>query len=96
MAAGDVYNQGISEVAQNEYFDIRPPSGTEVVIHNINHSTDCTLEFYDGANSISIESKTGAGAWSGCFYHCTNSKYYRVKNTNASANNISCDGIQTK
>ncbi len=96
MAAGDVFNAGVSAVAQNEYFNIRPSAGVEVVIHNISHSTNAVLEFYDGTNSIQIDTKPGAGAWMGMFLHCTNAKYYRVKNTGASSNNIACDGVQTK
>lgn len=96
MAKGDVYAQGISPIAQNSYFNIQPDANTECVIHNISHSTDAVLEYYDGTNSVVINTQTGAGAWMGMFLHCTNSKYYRVKNTNASSNNICCDGVYTK
>ena len=96
MAAGDVYNQGITAVAQNNYFNIQPSAGVEVVIHNITHSTDAVLEFYDGTAAVTVDSVTGGGSWQKYQLHCTNSKYYRVKNTNASPNNICCDGVQTK
>lgn len=96
MAAGDVFNQGITATAQNAYFDIQPSAGVEVVIHNITHSTDATLEFYDGTNYVVVDTQTGSGAWMGMFLHCTNGKRYRVKNTNAASNNICCDGVQTK
>lgn len=96
MAKGDVYQQGITSVAQNGYFSIQPTAGVELVIHNICHSTDATLEYYDGTNYISVDSQLANGSWAGMYLHCTNSKYYRIKNTNSSANLIACDGVQTK
>ena len=96
MIKGDVFNQGVTAVAQNAYFNIQPEAGVEVVIHNINHSTDAVLEFFDGTTAVTVDTQTGNGAWMGMFLHCTNSKYYRVKNTNASSNNICCDGVVTK
>lgn len=96
MAIGDIYTQGISSIAASGYFSIQPVSGAEVVIHNINHSSDAILEFYDGSNFIQIDTHTGNGRWMGMFLHCTNTKYYRVKNITASSIFISCDGVQTK
>jgi len=96
MAAGDIYNQGITSVAAGAYFDIQPAVGVEVVIHNITHGTDSQLEFYDGTNFVVVDTQTGNGSWMWMFLHCTNSNYYRVKNTNAPSNNICCDGVQTK
>lgn len=96
MAAGDVYNLGVSAVALNAYFNMQPPAGQECVIHNITHSTDAVLEFFDGTNSVVVDTQNGSGAWMGVFLHCTNTKYYRVKNSNASSNNICCDGMYTK
>lgn len=96
MAAGEVFNQGITTVSVGGYFTIQPASGVEVVIHNISHSTDAILEFYDGTNYITVDSHSGNGAWMGMFLHCTSSKYYRVKNSNGSiANLIACDGVRT-
>jgi hypothetical protein len=96
MAAGDVYQLGVSAVAQNNYFNMQPGAGTEIVIHNISHSTDAVLEFYDGATAVTVDTIAGNGSWMGVFLHCTNTKYYRVKNTNAASNNICADGIYTK
>jgi len=96
MAAGDIYNQGVTSVAQNAYFDIQPTTGVEVVIHNISHSADSVLEYYDGTTAVTVDTQIGNGSWMGMFLHCTNSKYYRVKNINAAASNICCDGVQTK
>ena len=96
MAAGDIYNQGITSVAAGSYFDIQPAAGVEVVIHNISHGTDCQLEFYDGTNFIVSDTHIGNGSWMDVALHCTNTKRYRVKNIGASATNIACDGVQTK
>ena len=96
MAAGDVYQAGVAATAQNAYLVLQPGAGTEIVVHNIAHSTDATLEWYDGATAIAVDSQMGAGAWVGEFFHCSNSKYYRVKNTNAASNNIAADGMYTK
>lgn len=96
MARGDVFNQGVSTVAQNGYFNMQPPVDTECVVHNISHSTDAVLEYYDGTTSVPADAHIGSGSWMGMYLHCTNSKYYRVRNANASSNNICCDGIITK
>jgi hypothetical protein len=96
MARGDVYNKGVDEIDIDAYFNIQPPEGVEVVIHNISRSDDAILEFYDGTTAVTVDTQVGQGSWMGMFLHCTNSKYYRIKNTNVSSNNICCDGIQTK
>jgi uncharacterized protein (DUF2147 family) len=96
MAAGDAFIKGVTATAQNAYLNLQPDSGTECIIHNISHSTDATLEFYDGTTAVTVDVKTGAGSWMGMYLHCTNTKYYRVKNTNVASNNLCCDGVQTK
>lgn len=96
MIAGDVYQQGVTAVAQDAYFSMQPAVGTEVVIHNISHSIDAVLEFFDGTTAVVVDTQISSGSWMGMFLHCTNSKYYRVKNTNAASNNICCDGVATK
>lgn len=96
MAAGDVFNQGVTAVAQDAYFNMQPAAGVEVVVHNISHSTDAVLEYFDGTTAVVVSSHVGGGAWMGMFLHCTNSKYYRIKNTNAASNNICCDGMTSK
>jgi molybdopterin-binding protein len=96
MAAGDVFNLGVTSVSTNSYFNIQPNSGVEVVIHNITHSADAQLEFYDGSTAIAVDIHPSAGAWMGMFLHCTDTKYYRVKNTNAASATMCCDGVVTK
>lgn len=96
MAIGDIYAQGITSVAASGYFSIQPPDGVEIVIHNINHSTDSILEYFDGTNFIQIDTQIGSGGWMGMFLHCTHDKYYRVQNISGGVNFISCDGVVTK
>ena len=96
MAVGDRYTPAIVTVAQNSYANLQPPVGTEVVVHNIAHSTDATLEKFDGTIAITTDAQTGTKPWMGMNLHCTNSVYYRVKNTNATDNNIGWDGVVTK
>jgi hypothetical protein len=96
MAAGDVYQVGVTAVAQNAYLNLQPSAGVEIVVHNIIHSSDATLEWYDGSTAITVDSQTGDGCWVSEFFHCTNSKYYRVKATAVAGSNIAADGMTTK
>lgn len=95
MAAGDVYNQGVTTITTVP-FAIQPGAGVEVVIHNITHSASATLEYYDGTNAVTVDTQTGAGSWMGMFLHCTNGKFYRVSSVGNASNNICCDGMVTK
>lgn len=95
MAVGDVIST-ISSIATGSYLDICPSAGNEWVIHNIHHEDQAELYFYDGVNLVLVDSDTEQGSWSGFFFHCTNNKYYRVKNTAGTAKLISYDGIVTK
>ena len=95
MPVGDVVST-ISSIAAGAYLDIQPGSGIEWVIHNIHHEDQVEIYFYDGTNSILVDVDAGQGSWTGQFFHCTNTKYYRVKNTAASAKLIGYDGIITK
>lgn len=96
MTKGDVFSPGVISTAQNAFYNLQPEVGVEVVVHNISHSVDATLEFFDGTTAVAVDTQTGNGSWMGMFLHCTNDKYYRVKNTNATNNNICCDGVVTK
>lgn len=96
MAIGAIYNQGVTAVAQLEYLEIRPAAGVECVIHNITHATDAVLEFFDGTTAVTVDTQLGSGAWMGMFLHCTNAKYYRVRNMAGGVNNMCCDGVVTR
>jgi hypothetical protein len=99
MAAGDIYTQGIERIEGGGTFSMKPSLGTEVVIHNVCHTGDCTLEFFDEGAGLSIQNidkQLGNGAWMGMFLHCTHSKYYRVVDNSGKDNFMSCDGVVTK
>lgn len=95
MAAGDIYNQGITTITSGE-FAMRPATGIEVVVHNISHSASATLQFTDGTDTIDVDTQTGAGSWMGMRLHCTNGKYYKVVSVGSVINKIAADGVYTK
>ena len=95
MALGDVISATAS-LGTGTLCSIQPGEGVEWLIHNIGHEAEAELYFYDGANSILMDSDTAGGAWIGLFLHCTNSKYYQIKNTNAETKLVSYDGVVTK
>lgn len=93
MAIGAVKG-GLSSIAAGARLTIQP-SGSEVwTIHNIFTEDSATLEWTDGTNVLAFDSQTGKGAWTGMFFHVTNSLYIRVKNDAASAKLIGYSGVQ--
>ena len=96
MAVGDVVS-GQSSIAAAAYLDIQPSAGVEWVIHNIYHEYDIELSQYDGTNTLVFDTDAGVGVYARYAFHCTNSRWIRVKNTDASlARLIGYDGIVTK
>ena len=95
MAVGDVVSNIVS-VASGAFLDIQPSAGKEWVIHNISHADQAELYFFDGTNNLLVDIDPGQGSWTGFFFHCTNSRYYRVKNIIGSAQLIGFDGVETK
>jgi hypothetical protein len=95
MAAGDVYQAGPTSLATNAFLNAQPGGGVEVTVHNIYCGAAAELYYYDGANSILIDQIETGGGWLNQAFHCTNSKYIRVKNTGASAY-FAVDGMVTK
>lgn len=94
MAKGDVVS-GLSSVNAAAFLDIQPGAGVEWSIHNLSFASDIELYYYDGTNSIKVDSDTGGGSFRREALHCTNSRYYRVKNVAASAQLIGYDGVVT-
>jgi hypothetical protein len=94
MAVGDTFN-GLSSVSSGSYLDIQPSGTVEAVIHNIYHSSDVQLEYFDGTNSVVFDSASGMGVYAKYSFHVTNAKRIRVKNTSGSAQLIGYDGIVT-
>lgn len=96
MAVGDIVSTNAS-IAAGAYLAIQPSAGIEAVVHNIYHSHDITIEWYDGTNAIACTGTlSGAGIETNLQCHCTNAFYIRVKNADGSARRIGYDGIQTK
>lgn len=96
MAVGDTVT-AVTSTANGAYLTIQPGSGAEWIVHNITvpEGTSAELYKYDGSNEIKIDTITGGG-WLGYFFHCTNSIYYRVKNTSGSTAYLGYDGIVSK
>jgi len=96
MAAGDVADFGPTNTASGSYLDLQPNAGVEVVIHNIAYGGAMELYRYDGTNQILVDADSGGGSREGLFLHCTNTKRYRIKNTDAASQLLSADGMTTK
>lgn len=96
MAAGDVYTQGPTSVADQAYLDVQPSAGTEIVIHNIWHEGDVTISRYDGSNDLPCGSLPGPMVESRLAMHCTNTNRFRIRNTAGSPKLIAVDGVYTK
>lgn len=86
---------GLTLIANGEYFDIKPSSGVEWIIHNITYDGAVELYFSDGTNNLNFDSDTGKGARLGFVYRCTNTRYYRVKNVSGAPILVGFDGIQS-
>lgn len=95
MAIGDVVN-GIALVQPGEYLNMKPAAGIEWVIHNITFGGAAEIYYTDGTIEVKFDAEEAWGGRMGFVYHCTNTKYYRVKNASASAIVIGFDGVQTK
>ena len=99
MAAGDAYIKDPVSVAANGFLDLQPAANTEIVVHNVYvNGTGKAVEFYfyDGTNSILFDSDTADGSRQGVAWHCTNTRYVRVKNVSGAALLIAADGMYTK
>lgn len=95
MPIGDVAN-GLASVASGAYLEIQPGAGVEWVIHNIYHESDIELYFYDGASNLLFDSEVGKGAYARFAFHVTNTRWIRVKNTNAAPKLVGYDGVVTR
>lgn len=94
MAVGDIISN-IASVAANAYIDIQPGAGAEWVIHNVLWDGACELYFYDGTNLLKVDADTSYGGRLGTVFHCTNTKYYRIKAITATRL-LGYDGVVTK
>jgi hypothetical protein len=98
MAVLDVFHQGPTSTANNAFLTIQPAGTIEVVIHNIIVPTGAAmeLEFYDGTNLIKCDEDAVFGSRFGLQLHCTNAKYYRVKNVSGGTVFLAADGVRTR
>lgn len=94
MAVGDVV-QGLSSITTGNYLDIQPTAGAEWVIHNVMWDKAVEVYFSDGTNNLKLDIDTSYGGRIGTVFHCTNSKYYRIK-ANGATTLIGYDGVVTK
>jgi hypothetical protein len=92
---GDVFSNLDDDVADDGYLAAQPAADHEAIAHNFGAGGDAELYFYDGADQILMATITGGGSISGVF-HCTNTKYYRIKNVNGDAQHLSYDGSYSK
>ena len=95
MAVGDVKSD-LQVVASGAFFDIKPPTGEEWVIHNIYHSAEAELYFTDGTNMIKISKHDSEGGWLCYWFHVTETHWLKVKNISTGDAYIGYDGVQTK
>lgn len=96
MAAGDIANFGPTSTADAAFLALQPGAGVEIVIHNIGYEGAMELYYYDGTNQVKMDEDVTAGSRLGVFLHCTNAKYYRIKNVSGGAVNLCADGMTTK
>lgn len=97
MALGDAVTCIPTSVAAGASLTIRPASGEEWIIHNIEGAIGYPLEIYktDGTNPILFDSNP-SGGFIGYAFHVTYTSYFTIKNTDASSRYISYDGIVSK
>jgi len=86
----------LSATAASGTLDIKPPAGEEWIVHNVYHDGPATLYKTDGTNTVTIDTDTSGGVWSGFFFHVTNSHYLQVKNDDSSSKVLGYDGIRSK
>ena len=98
MAAGDVFQEGPTSIADAAFLDIQPAASVEWVIHNVYVPKDKAVEFYvfDGTNSILFDSAVSGGTRFSHNWHVTNGIYRRIKNISGGAIFLAADGIVTK
>lgn len=89
------YTPSAAAVAVNGYYNMQPSAGIDFIVHNVITSGAATLERYDSVNDIAIivAASTMAMAWMALQLHCSNTVYYRVKNTGGSSINVCADGV---
>jgi len=98
MAAGDVFQEGPTSIADNGFLDIQPGASVEWVIHNVLVDGGVAVEFYyyDGTNSIRFDTDSVDGTRYHLNLHATNGTRVRVKNVSGGTVFLAADGMVTK
>ncbi len=98
MAAGDVFQEGPTSIADDGFLDIQPGASIEWVIHNVYVPLGIAVEFeyFDGTNLIKFDEDTSDGTRFMVNWHATNGSRVRVKNVSGGAAFLAADGIVTK
>jgi len=86
----------ITSVANNAFLDVQPGAGVEWVIHNLMFGGAFELYWYDGTNSILIDSEGANGGRTNLVYHVTNGVRLRMKNTSGGTTFLGYSGVITK
>jgi hypothetical protein len=98
VAVLDVVWFGPTSVGNGNYLSLQPAGSTEVVIHNVHVPVDKAVQFvvWDGTNEIVIDDDATYAGRQGVQWHCTNAKYYRVKNVSGAPIFLAADGVVTR
>lgn len=96
MAVGDKVTIAPTSVANNGFLDIRPGSGVEWTIQNLEYSGAVELYKTDGTNSVKVDNDTTGGGRIGLYLNATNAVYWQLKNVSGANAFLSYDGVQTK
>ncbi len=95
MAIGDAVSS-IASVGAGAFLDMQPAVGVEWIIHNCGSEGPAELYFFDGTNNVLQSWDTTPASWAKLALHCTNTKYWRIKNIDTVARLLCYDGIQSK
>ena len=82
MAQGDIFCNGVTEVAAGDFIDMKPPLTNEAVVHNIAIGPGSwELQIYDDTSnkSIVLDKDTAPSFLTQQFLHCKPTSFYRVK-----------------
>jgi hypothetical protein len=96
MAAGDARFFVSDSLATGSFLDLQPTSGEETVLHNCGGSGAWELYFNTGTNSIGpLHSGAANEVVMNTQLHCSNTRYYRIKNVSGSSAHFWADGMDT-
>jgi hypothetical protein len=80
-------------VTNGSFVEVQPSGTVQWVIHNIYGEGAFELYWYDGTNSIKIDTEAAVPWLANLELHVTNSVWVRIKNTSGSTFDFGYDGI---